>query len=478
MPVLFVVLILTALAVSISSSSRRDVQAAANFLQQEQVARIARGAILYAAYELQTSTSNGATPPDLVPPPDTDGNGWTQLGEGWYKLEIIDTASRLNINTATGAQIAALPGISDDPSIAAAIVDWRDADDTVATVTTSAGSFTGAESDYYQSLNPPYYAKNAPFDTVDELLLVRGITPTLLYGQAGAATPPGQPDQSALDEELDFGSRASRQTGGTGSSTTPSDLTSTSTTPLCELVTTYSKEMNVAADGTKRLNMKTATADQMVSRLGIQASLAARLVQWRQQSGNTLNSISDLLNVPGFTRAVMQQIGDKITMTDAQSRDGLININTAPAEVLATIPRVDATIYNTIIEARQNGTVFSGMNDLFALTSLSRTQLQTLVDSVCTKSSVYIVRVKVRLKGSPRIYVAQALVEIAPDTSQSADASTNAGGAGLGQSSTTTQTTTPVPTIMQWREVGRRPGWSSWVAPPVYSSTGGTVGNP
>jgi hypothetical protein len=118
------------------------------------------------------------------------------------------------------------------------------------------------------------------------------------------------------------------------------------------------------------------------------------------------------------------------------------------------------------------------MNDLFALTSLSRTQLQTLVDSVCTKSSVYIVRVKVRLKGSPRIYVAQALVEIAPDTSQSADASTNAGGAGLGQSSTTTQTTTPVPTIMQWREVGRRPGWSSWVAPPVYSSTGGTVGNP
>lgn len=478
-PVLFVVLILTALAVTISSSARRDVHAATNFLQQEQVARIARGAILYAAYELQTATSNGATAPDLSPPPDTDGNGWTQLGEGWYKVEIIDTASRLNINTASAAQIAALPGISDDPSIAAAIVDWRDADDNVSTVTTSAGSFTGAESDYYQSLNPPYYAKNAPFDTVDELLLVRGITPTLLYGQSGVATAPGDTTPEPTDDELDFGSRAAtRQSGSSGSSTTPSDLTATSTTPLCELVTTYSRELNVAADGTKRLNMKTATANQMVSQLGIQANLAARLVQWRQQPGNTLNSISDLLNVPGFTRTVMQQIGDKITMTDAQSRDGLININTAPAEVLATIPRVDSTIYNTIIQARQNGTVFTGMNDLFALTGLSRTQLQTLVDSVCTKSSVYIVRVKVRLKGSPRIYVAQALVEIAPDTSQTSGSSTTGSTSGSGLSTTTTATTTPVPTIMQWREVGRRPGWTSWVAPPIYSSTGGTVGNP
>ncbi len=474
-PVLFVVVILTALAVTLSSSARRDVRAAANFVQNEQVARIARGAILYAAYELQTATNNGAQPPQLSPPPDTDSNGWTQLGDGWYKVEIIDTASRLNINTATGAQIAALPGIADDASIAAAIVDWRDADDTVGTLAVSSGSFTGAESDYYPTLDPPYNAKNAPFDTVDELLLVRGVTPTLLYGQAGVANAPGAASGEVADDELDFRSRAASRQSAT-SATLPTDTSTTSSTPLCEMVTTYSKELNVAADGTQRLNMKTATAEQMVSQLGLDATLAQRLVQWRQQSGNTLNSISDLLNVSGFTRTVMQQIGDKIKMSDSQTRDGVININTAPAEVLATIPKVDSTIYNAIIQARESGTVFTGMNDLFALTSLSRTQLQTLVDSVCTKSSVYLVRVKVRLKGSPRIYAAQALVEIAPDTSQSTTSTTS--GSTTGATSATSETTTPTPIIMQWREVARRPGWSSWVAPPNYSTSGGTVANP
>ena len=34
----------------------------------------------------------------------------------------------------------------------------------------------GAESDYYESLDPPYQAKDGPMDDLSELLLVRGIT--------------------------------------------------------------------------------------------------------------------------------------------------------------------------------------------------------------------------------------------------------------------------------------------------------------
>jgi general secretion pathway protein K len=40
----------------------------------------------------------------------------------------------------------------------------------------------GAEDDYYQALNPPYKAKNGLIDTVEELLLVRGVTPEYFYG--------------------------------------------------------------------------------------------------------------------------------------------------------------------------------------------------------------------------------------------------------------------------------------------------------
>ena len=40
----------------------------------------------------------------------------------------------------------------------------------------------GAESDYYGSLSPPYAPRNGPPVTIEELLLVRGVTPQLLFG--------------------------------------------------------------------------------------------------------------------------------------------------------------------------------------------------------------------------------------------------------------------------------------------------------
>src|SRR5262249_5719734 len=41
----------------------------------------------------------------------------------------------------------------------------------------------GAESDYYQGLPRPYVAKNAPMDAIEELLLIKGVTPELFYGK-------------------------------------------------------------------------------------------------------------------------------------------------------------------------------------------------------------------------------------------------------------------------------------------------------
>ena len=58
--------------------------------------------------------------------------------------------------------------------IAASIIDWRD-DDSVLTE-------GGAEAGYYLTLKPAYHCKNAPFDTPDELLLVKGISP-LIYSR-------------------------------------------------------------------------------------------------------------------------------------------------------------------------------------------------------------------------------------------------------------------------------------------------------
>ena len=54
------------------------------------------------------------------------------------------------------------------------IMDWRDQDDLHRS--------NGAEDDYYLSLTPSYTAKNGPFDSLEELLWVKGVSASLFYG--------------------------------------------------------------------------------------------------------------------------------------------------------------------------------------------------------------------------------------------------------------------------------------------------------
>lgn len=58
--------------------------------------------------------------------------------------------------------------------VADSIVDWRDEDDL--------HGINGAEDQYYEGLDRPYQSKDAPFDAVEELLLVRGVTREMFYG--------------------------------------------------------------------------------------------------------------------------------------------------------------------------------------------------------------------------------------------------------------------------------------------------------
>jgi type II secretory pathway component PulK len=124
---------------------------------------------------------------------------------GSMRYGVVDEASKINLNTliqqlesqgsqagaatgggdrteasgagasdaATSNPLLYLPAITQE--IADAILDWLDADDTPRQY--------GAESDYYQSLNPPYEPRNGPMHSLDELLLVAGVTPRLLYGE-------------------------------------------------------------------------------------------------------------------------------------------------------------------------------------------------------------------------------------------------------------------------------------------------------
>ena len=84
-----------------------------------------------------------------------------------------DAASLSSASSSTGRTLLlGLPGMTED--VADAILDWMDEDEEPREY--------GAEAEYYSGLNPPYAPRNGPLQTVEELLLVRGVTPQLLFG--------------------------------------------------------------------------------------------------------------------------------------------------------------------------------------------------------------------------------------------------------------------------------------------------------
>lgn len=98
------------------------------------------------------------------------------FAEGRYRVYIDNESGRVNINTAERGVLQMLVDHFDlsesrRDTIVDAILDWRDSDEL--------HRLNGAESDYYQTLPEPYRCKNGPFDSVSELLLVRGITPDI-----------------------------------------------------------------------------------------------------------------------------------------------------------------------------------------------------------------------------------------------------------------------------------------------------------
>jgi general secretion pathway protein K len=105
-----------------------------------------------------------------------------RMGEGEFSVGITDESGKIDINAMTDANSIVLRNLlknlevqeEEANTIVDSILDWKDADDL--------HHLSGAEDEYYMSLPNPYKAKNANFDTLEELLLVKGMTSEILYG--------------------------------------------------------------------------------------------------------------------------------------------------------------------------------------------------------------------------------------------------------------------------------------------------------
>ena len=103
---------------------------------------------------------------------------------------LIDEERKININRAPAGvlvqffEVVAEVSSQDALGMADAVVDWRDEDDEPLE--------SGAESPYYEALENGYACKDAPFEVLEELMLVKGITPKVFDKVKDRATVYGQ----------------------------------------------------------------------------------------------------------------------------------------------------------------------------------------------------------------------------------------------------------------------------------------------
>ncbi len=190
--VLWVLAFLGVVFTTFTLSMRTELAAAGNFRKEAEAYYLAEAGVYRAAAEIINADRNA--PPDSTLF-DALSERWhtnpvaydnVLLGRGRYWVAVTDEESKIAVNAATDAVLRRLfsnSGVTDEQlvsTIVDSIQDWRDPD--------NLHRLNGAEDGYYRSLPTPYRAKNANFETIDELLLVKGMTPAILYGNVADPT--------------------------------------------------------------------------------------------------------------------------------------------------------------------------------------------------------------------------------------------------------------------------------------------------
>ncbi len=178
---LLVLVMIVVMAMDIFRAGSRAAQTGAYGRDSVRAALLAEGGVGAARIALREDAKNNSY--------DTLDEIWSrpvpdmELGDGTVKVVVEDEERKINLNKLVLSNGNApdepklavfrrlLEILGTDASLADAVVDWLDRDETARS--------GGAASSYYLSLPYPYKAKNDLFDSLDELRLVRGMTPEL-----------------------------------------------------------------------------------------------------------------------------------------------------------------------------------------------------------------------------------------------------------------------------------------------------------
>lgn len=298
-----------------------------------------------------------------------------------YRFGLEDESARLNLNTllladeytegAARMQLMYLPGMTQ--AIADAILDWIDEDDEPRTF--------GAERNYYSALENPREPQNGPLESIEQLLQVRDVTPTLLYG---------------LDQDRNM-VLSEREAAGVLPSTVDNSMGAMNR-GWAAYFTLYSAESNLDETGAPKIDVNMEDLEELHSQLstvlgaeeanfiiayrqggaadedatGQQVPAGSLNVDFEQPGSETIESLLSLIGVnaeaaqgngtvivqtpfsenPGAMLSYLPNMLDTLTVGAGQALPGRLNINQAPRALLQGIPNMPLGAVEQIIAAR------------------------------------------------------------------------------------------------------------------------------
>ncbi|HPO13336.1 MAG TPA: type II secretion system minor pseudopilin GspK [Candidatus Hydrogenedentes bacterium] len=198
---LLFIALLTVIVIEFSYESQVEASFATNQGSDFQAYLAAKSAVARAigllATDLADTELNGEPEMDSMidPIPWAQGQPFEPLNDATMRASISDEYGKINLNALLDTSLDT-PKPRDNLRIALeeffiyrmedsedaakkivdCIIDWLDYNDD------DDEEDEGAENDYYSSLDPPFACKNGPMDSIEELLLIKHMTPEIYFG--------------------------------------------------------------------------------------------------------------------------------------------------------------------------------------------------------------------------------------------------------------------------------------------------------
>jgi DNA uptake protein ComE-like DNA-binding protein len=386
--VMWIVTILTVLASEFLYSMRLEVRIARNWSDQTSAFYAAKGGLERAITTLRDDETDY----------DSLDEDWAEeiadeLNNCTYSTNVIDESAKINVNTA------------DQETLTKAIAYC---------MTSSGEDQIQEEIDAQAQTLATAIIEKRPYRTVAGVAKANDMTPEILYGESDATS---DAEETSTEEEEE------------------------TSVALVDITTAYSVDKNTTPDGTNRVNISSADANQIREGVNpegeeiITEQEAQAIVDYRDELGNNQSDqgggqnqpgqggnqnqpgqaggqdqqtgytgIGQLLDVPAISQGTFDSIRDRITVEDEENRDGdqgenRININTADAGTLQNLDGIDEGIANSIIRYRE-GNQFDNVDEIREVKLISIDDMKAIVDRVSI-SDDEVLQGKVNINSAP-----------------------------------------------------------------------------